>query len=431
MTTQSKQAAPEHEAASTTSGERTATAAQGELAQLIDDSPRVRAQQRLVDSVQHSPRVAARLQCKLALLGSAIGADEAQSHLAIAAQGIGSGGATLPHLAAIQQSFGMFDVAGVRAHTGAAASTAAGAIGAEAYASGNNVVFAGAPSLHTAAHEAAHVVQQRGGVQLNGAVGEAGDVYERHADAVAGRVVAGLSAEDMLAPYAGAVNADGSAPVQRVLTRLPDRCNGPNGLKDLYQDGVGGPFYRQTVGAPVGQVNLLEVTLTAGPDVRYVAVMGAVARAMDAATLNWVPAGAVAPVVVAPVAPVDWSVAQAVAANFAHQAANHYQRNEADYLGYHVHVSVYHAQQRFTQFHVKFDAGVDGHISLFYSFAQGAAFTHYGQNPVAVRRTVVKAFADRALLPAPPSTTDADANVTLALFETRANTIAAAVIAAL
>jgi hypothetical protein len=52
--------------------------------------------------------------------------------------------------------------------------------------------------LHTVAHEVAHVVQQRSGVQLKRSVGEAGDAYERQADAVADRVVAGRSAEDLL-----------------------------------------------------------------------------------------------------------------------------------------------------------------------------------------------------------------------------------------
>jgi hypothetical protein len=71
-------------------------------------------------------------------------------------------------------------------------------MGASAYATGNHVVFDRAPDLHTAAHEAAHVVQQAQGVNLYGGVGEAGDHYERHADAVADRVVAGQSAADLL-----------------------------------------------------------------------------------------------------------------------------------------------------------------------------------------------------------------------------------------
>lgn len=76
-------------------------------------------------------------------------------------------------------------------------------MGADAFATGKRVAFAGPPDLHTAAHDAAHVVQQRAGVQLKGGVGEAGDPHEQHADAVADRVVAGESAEELLEDYAG------------------------------------------------------------------------------------------------------------------------------------------------------------------------------------------------------------------------------------
>ena len=55
-------------------------------------------------------------------------------------------------------------------------------MGAEAIASGTHVAFAGPPSLFTAAHEAAHVVQQAAGVDIDGGVGRDGDRYERHAD---------------------------------------------------------------------------------------------------------------------------------------------------------------------------------------------------------------------------------------------------------
>jgi len=115
-----------------------------------------------------------------------------------ASRGVQGGGGQLPYLAQIQASFGQHDVSGVSAHQGPAASEASQQLGAQAYAFGNSVAFGASPDLHTAAHEAAHVVQQRGGVQLKGGVGEAGDPYERHADAVADRVVAGRSAEDLL-----------------------------------------------------------------------------------------------------------------------------------------------------------------------------------------------------------------------------------------
>ena len=72
--------------------------------------------------------------------------------------------------------------------------------------------------MHTAAHEAAHVVQQRAGVQLRGELDDGrGDPYEHHADAVADKVVRGESAEALLEPFAG---RGGAATVQR-KTEIP------------------------------------------------------------------------------------------------------------------------------------------------------------------------------------------------------------------
>jgi hypothetical protein len=133
-------------------------------------------------------------------------------HVHEAAQrGIADGGSRLPHLDIIQRSFGAHDVSSVQAHTGEAATRASGEIGAQAYATGNHVAFAGTPDLHTAAHEAAHVVQQRAGVHLKGGVGEVGDAYERNADEVADRVVRGERAADLLP----ATGAGAGASVQR------------------------------------------------------------------------------------------------------------------------------------------------------------------------------------------------------------------------
>lgn len=146
---------------------------------------------------------------------------------AAAAHGIQGSGGALPHLDSIQQSFGRHDVSAVQAHVGGPASTASRAMGAEAYATGNHVAFDGAPSLHTAAHEAAHVVQQRGGVQLKGGVGQVGDVYERHADAVADKVVAGESAEPLLDQHAG---DGGGAAVQKACKGTGD-CECPKCAK--------------------------------------------------------------------------------------------------------------------------------------------------------------------------------------------------------
>jgi hypothetical protein len=132
----------------------------------------------------------------------------------VAAKGVGGAGSELPHRAAIEQSFGekhAGTVRGIQAHVGGDAAKATGALGAQAYASGNSVAFGSSPDLHTAAHEAAHVVQQKRGVQLKGGVGAEGDSHEQNADAVADRVVQGKSASDLLDPVAG---GDGDSAVQ-------------------------------------------------------------------------------------------------------------------------------------------------------------------------------------------------------------------------
>ncbi len=138
---------------------------------------------------------------------------------AAAARGTAGGGGALPHADKIQASFGRHDVSGVRAHTGGAANEATSSMGAQAYATGNNVVLGGGGAdLHTVAHEAAHVVQQRGGVSLSGGVGKSGDKYEQHADSVADAVVAGKSAEGLLDKHASSGSKGGG--VQRMAIQL-------------------------------------------------------------------------------------------------------------------------------------------------------------------------------------------------------------------
>jgi len=144
-------------------------------------------------------------------------ASSTETH-AIAAAGVEGGGGSLPHGQRIQAAFGSHDVGGISAHVGGPAAEACDNLGAAAYATGNRVAFAGQPDLHTAAHEAAHVVQQRSGVFLKDGVGSAGDAYERHADAVADRVVAGQSAQDLLDGPVG--EGGGGGAVQR--RELPD-----------------------------------------------------------------------------------------------------------------------------------------------------------------------------------------------------------------
>src|SRR5262249_59012906 len=106
------------------------------------------------------------------------------------------------------------DVSGIQAHVGGPATEATRSMGAAAFATGDQVAFGAQPSLHTAAHEAAHVVQQRAGVSLKSGVGEAGDTYEQHADAVADRVVAGESAQPLLDGLVGTPASSGGHAVQ-------------------------------------------------------------------------------------------------------------------------------------------------------------------------------------------------------------------------
>ncbi len=155
---------------------------------------------------------------------------EGEGVAAAAQRGVSGTPQALPHFEQIQPLFGDHDVSGVQAHVGGAAADANAQIGAEAYATGSSVAFREAPDLHTAAHEAAHVVQQRGGVQLLGGVGEVGDAYERHADAVADAVVAGKPAGDLLDQTPGIGSDRSRSPaVQRKGTG--PASEGPNTVK--------------------------------------------------------------------------------------------------------------------------------------------------------------------------------------------------------
>ncbi len=130
-----------------------------------------------------------------------------------AERGVAGAGTALPFRDQIQAAFGHHDVSSIQSYTSEPAVDAAAQLGAAAYATGNRVAFGRAPDLHTAAHEAAHVIQQRQGVSLRSGIGEHGDAYEQHADAVADAVVAGRSAEALLDQMAGGGGA--SKAIQR------------------------------------------------------------------------------------------------------------------------------------------------------------------------------------------------------------------------
>lgn len=135
----------------------------------------------------------------------------------IANQGVSGPGGTLPHAQQIQQSFGRFDVSAIQSHTDSAAVEASAQLGARGFAFGDQVALKD-KDLRTAAHEAAHVIQQRGGLSLEQGMGEVGDRHEQHADAVADLVVAGKSAEGLLSQYGEATDSKaGGAAVQRTV----------------------------------------------------------------------------------------------------------------------------------------------------------------------------------------------------------------------
>lgn len=142
---------------------------------------------------------------------------------------VAGGGSALPFADKIQESFGpRNDVGSIRAHVGGQAGASAGRIGADAYATRNQIAFRGAPNLHTAAHEAAHVMQQRAGVQLFGGVGKEGDAHERNADAVADRVVQGKPAADLLPKGGGTADASGgTVQMRRVPTNATELLTDP------------------------------------------------------------------------------------------------------------------------------------------------------------------------------------------------------------
>lgn len=156
-----------------------------------------------------------------------------------AAEGLKGGGGALPHLDRIQKSFGGHDVSSVQAHQGPEARQAARGMGAQAYATGDKVALGdGAKDLHTVAHEAAHVVQQRQGVSVSGGVGQVGDRYEQHADAVADAVVQGKSAEGLLGtPGRG---GGGGAVQKAVQKKAADPNQGLSDGKTSFEDFNGG-----------------------------------------------------------------------------------------------------------------------------------------------------------------------------------------------
>lgn len=173
---------------------------------------------------------------------------------AAASRGVATASSPLPHADTIQRAFGHHDISSIRGHTGADAAESARAMGAQAYATGDHVVLGGTSDLHTVAHEAAHVVQQRGGVQLKGGVGEAEDAHERHADEVADAVVAGRSAEgllDRMAPGGGRMGGGGAVQRKNLMQHGLSGGLAESGTGVLVNRTKQGKVYTQVLGEAV------------------------------------------------------------------------------------------------------------------------------------------------------------------------------------
>jgi hypothetical protein len=128
--------------------------------------------------------------------GVADGADRAVDHAAS-----GSGAALPGELRErFEASLGA-DLSAVRVHTGASSQAAADAVGARAYATGNDIHFAAgeydpasSDGQFLIAHEVAHTVQQAGGVRYKLHVSQSGDAAEVEADRAAAAMVSGAPA---------------------------------------------------------------------------------------------------------------------------------------------------------------------------------------------------------------------------------------------
>lgn len=144
----------------------------------------------------------------------------------------------LPHHNRVRASFGRHDIDHIEVYGGAVGVALTRALGAHALASGNRVAFGGNVSLHTAAHEAAHVVQQRAGFAPSGGLDRPGDDLEQHADRVAAAVVRGASAEGLLdeVPTHGGGSISAGAAVQRQVSPVPDTTPTPTPGTDRSAD---------------------------------------------------------------------------------------------------------------------------------------------------------------------------------------------------
>ncbi|MCC6994287.1 MAG: DUF4157 domain-containing protein [Deltaproteobacteria bacterium] len=179
----------------------------------------------------------------------------------VAAAGVNGPASQFPHAGALGASYGRAITA--QAHFGAEPRAACEALGAEAFAIGDHVAFASeSPSLELAGHEAAHTLQQAGGVQLAGGVGQVGDQHEQAADHAASLAARGESAAHL---FAAPGTPSASAVVQKKSAGAA--AGGPTlQLEESH--------YFESTGVGREAVAFLPLTNTGATDLHITAVLG-------------------------------------------------------------------------------------------------------------------------------------------------------------
>lgn len=139
---------------------------------------------------------------------------------AVAERGVRGAGVACPYADRINPLFGSFALKGLQAHLGASARESAERLSASGYVWRGKLAFAGWPTLRTAAHEAAHAVQQQYRLDLPSGTGKKGDRHENLADHAAVAVEHGRSAEPLLKAALGEAPAASATPSLQMQNKI-------------------------------------------------------------------------------------------------------------------------------------------------------------------------------------------------------------------
>lgn len=131
----------------------------------------------------------------------------------IAQSGMQSPSSPLPFMGQLESAFKPHDISGIQAHMGSAAKKSAEGLNSAAFAANEHIVFGRQPDLFTAAHEVAHVVDQRRrpAPKSGNGLSQPKDSGEQLADSAAWRAARGESAASLLGPPRPSVMSSGSS----------------------------------------------------------------------------------------------------------------------------------------------------------------------------------------------------------------------------